>query len=283
MNNKRANRAPQMLGLILIFSVTIANAQSSSDTHPLLDSRFSIDAGVYAPNGTFKVTVAGTIDPAPFDPIDFEKEFRSDVEEEIAAIQFIWRFGQKWSLRAQYVEWNDRSSATLANDVEWGDITFGAGTGVGAGLDMSVTRLFFGRKFSSSDKSEFGLGIGGHVLDVSAFIQGNAIVNGVPDGFHSEIVNTSGIVPNIGGWYTHSLSPRWAFTSRLDWLGADIGDYDGQIINAAVGVNFKVAQHFGLGLNYNYMELDFGINDSNWRGDLVSRSHGFYAYLSAYW
>ncbi len=105
----------------------------------------------------------------------------------------------------------------------------------------------------------------------------------MPDGLQREIFKTSGVVPNIGGWYTHSLSPRWAFTSRLDWLGADIGDYDGQIINAAIGVNWKIAKHFGLGLNYNYMELDFGIKDSSWRGDLVSRSHGFYAYLSAYW
>jgi hypothetical protein len=239
--------------------------------------------GVFVPQSTFEIGVNGSIDPGFTAPIDFEEQFRSDVDEEIAAIQFNWRFGEKWSLRAQYMEWNDRASAVLADDVEWGDITFGAGTGVGAGMDMSVTRLFFGRQFSVSDTHEFGLGLGGHVLDISAFIEGNAIVNGVPDGFRTELVSTDGLVPNIGGWYMYSFSPRWAFTSRLDWLGADIGDYDGYIINASAGLNFKISKHFGVGLNYNLLELDFGISDPSWNGELNSRSHGFFAYLGAYW
>ena len=48
-------------------------------------------------------------------------------------------------------------------------------------------------------------------------------------------------------------------------------------------MNLNIAKHFGAGLNYNWLELDFGISDPNWHGDLNSRSHGFYAYLSAYW
>jgi len=283
VDKKFHHRVFQHIGTMLVFVAATANAQSSSDAHPYLSSKFSIDVGVFMPQSTFKIGVGGTVDPAPFDPIDFETELRSDVDEEIAAIQFNWRFGEKWSLRAQYMEWNDRSSAVLANDVEWGDVTFGAGTGVGAGLDTSVTRLFFGRQFSVSDRHEFGLGLGGHVLDISAFIEGNAIVNGVADGFHTEVVSTSGLVPNIGGWYMYAFSERWAFTSRLDWLGADIGDYDGHIINASAGVNLNIAKHFGAGLNYNWLELDFGISDPNWHGDLNSRSHGFYAYLSAHW
>jgi len=268
---------------MLVFAAATANAQSSSDAHPILSSKLSVDVGLFMPHGTFEIGVAGTIDPLIIEPIDFEKVFRSDVDEGIASIQFNWRFGEKWSLQGQYVEWSDRSSSVLANDVEWGDITFGAGTGVGSGLDMSVTRLFFGRKLSVSDKHEFGLGLGGHVLDISAFIEGNAIVNGVADGFHTEVVSTSGIVPNIGGWYVYSFSERWAFTTRLDWLGADIGDYDGHIINASAGVNLSIAKHFGVGLDYNLLELDFGISDPNWRGELTSQSHGFYAYLTAHW
>jgi len=125
---------------MLVFVAATANAQSSSDAHPYLSSKFSIDVGVFMPQSTFKIGVGGTVDPAPFDPIDFETELRSDVDEEIAAIQFNWRFGEKWSLRAQYIEWSDRSSAVLANDVEWGDITFGAGTGVGAATARALAK-----------------------------------------------------------------------------------------------------------------------------------------------
>jgi hypothetical protein len=70
---------------------------------------------------------------------------------------------------------------------------------------------------------------------------------------------------------------------RLDWLSASIDKYDGTIINAAAGVNFAATRHFGVGLSYNYFELDIGIKDSNWRGRSESRIDGPYLYLSASW
>jgi len=83
---KFRRRVFQYVGTMMVFAAATANARSSSDGNPYLNSKFSIDVGVYAPNGTFEIGVAGTVNPAPLDPIDFEKAFRSDVEEEIAAI-----------------------------------------------------------------------------------------------------------------------------------------------------------------------------------------------------
>ena len=280
------NRCPRKIAhaavVLLAVAPLVAWAQSQ-DVHPLLDGTFNVDVGMFFPESTFEISVEGTIDPAPFEPIDFEGALGSDIDEQLGAVEFFWRFGDKWSLRAQYMAFEDRSSAALQEDVEWGDITFGAGTGIGAGLDTTITRLFLGRSFSKNDRREFGLGFGGHVLDISAFIEGNAIINGVPDGFRTDRVETSGVVPNLGAWYMHSFSSRWALTSRLDWLGADIGKYDGQIINFSIGTNFRLFKHVGIGLNYNWLEIDFGVDDDDWKGDLETRSHGLFAYVSAYW
>ena len=71
--------------------------------------------------------------------------------------------------------------------------------------------------------------------------------------------------------------------TRLDWLSASIDKYDGQIINASVGVNFAMTRHFGIGLSYNYFELDIGIKDAHWRGDAEIRINGPFVYLSATW
>jgi len=270
-----------IIGLLVPYTSSVS--QSESGAHPFLDSPFVIDAGMFFPESDFRVTVKGTIDLDPFDPIDFEETLGSDIDEEIGAIQFTWRFGEKWSLSAQYMSFEDRTSAVLTEDVEWGDITFGAGTGVGAGLDTTITRLFFGRQFRHDDRQEFGIGVGAHLLDMSAFIEGDAVINGVPDGFRTEVVETNGLLPNLGAWYIYSFSPRWAFKTRLDWLGADIGKYSGQIINAALGINFRVFKHVGIGLNYNWLELDVEVDDDPWQGELVTRSRGFFVYLSAYW
>ena len=116
-----------------------------------------------------------------------------------------------------------------------------------------------------------------------AFIQGEAIISGVPDGFHSESVSHEQPFPNFGVWYKYSFSPNWVFRSRFDWLDASYDKYDGHLINASVGVNYRFSDNFGVGANYQFLELDFNINEPFWVGSLLQRLHGIYIYASAYW
>jgi len=64
---------------------------------------------------------------------------------------------------------------------------------------------------------------------------------------------------------------------------ADIGDFDGLLVNASPGVNFQAYEHFGIGLNYNYFELDVSVDKSNWRGDIETTYDGIYVYASVYY
>lgn len=143
--------------------------------------------------------------------------------------------------------------------------------------------MFFARRFASSENDEFGVGAGFHWLEISAFIEGNVIINGGANQFRRESVSAEAPLPNIGVWYMPSFSPKWAFKSRLDWFGADIGDYDGTLINASVGLNYQVFEHVGIGLDYNYVDLDIGVDKSGWRGEFNTNYSGPYAYFSFFW
>lgn len=280
----RQSRPPKEFFLILTLLVPLGPCWAQSEPHPLLSSSFSVDAGMFFPQSDFALTVGASVDIGSVGSIDFEKTFDTTVNEDIASLQFTWRFGEKWSLWGQYIDFDDSvAAAVLEEDVVWGDVTFGAGTGVAAGMGTTITRVYFGRDFLQRDDKEFGLGFGAHIIDIEAFIAGQAIINGVPVGARKETAKTSGILPNIGAWYIHELSPRWAFKTRLDWLGAKVGKYDGQFVNFALGVNFQVFKHVGVGLNYNWIEADLEVDDPPWRGEVLSRAEGLFAYVSAYW
>ena len=90
-------------------------------------------------------------------------------------------------------------------------------------------------------------------------------------------------LPNIGAWYTYSISPNWAFKGRLDWFGASIDDYDGELINASAGLNYQVLKNFGLGIHYNHFNLDVGIQKPDWRGEIRTTYEGIFASASFYW
>ena len=199
------------------------------------------------------------------------------------ALNLRWRFVEKWSLFTQYFESSIHSGAVLAQDVEWKDSIFTAGSSVIGGQDFTLLRVFFGRSFDTSDRHDFGVGAGFHWLEIGAYIEGNAILDDGASSFRRESVSVTGPLPNIGAWYHYSLSPRWALRSRLDWLEASVGDYDGKIINASFGLNYQLFDKFGIGLDYSRVELDVNVTKSDSRGGAIIAYDGLYASLSFNW
>ncbi len=274
-----------LLYMLTVLSSMLAapiQAQESSNVHPYLTNKYAVDMGVFWSDRSLKISVNGTVSGANMD-IDFENRLRFKRNDETFALYLGWRFGEKWSLFTQYFESSISSGAVLMEDVEWKDIVFAAGTSVVGGQDFSLFRVFFGRSFDTSDRHDFGVGAGIHWLEIDAFIEGNAILGGGGVSFRREAVSASGPLPNIGVWYQYSLSPRWALRSRLDWLEASVGDYEGKIINASFGLNYQTSDHFGIGLDYSLVELDVDVTKSDWQGRAIITYDGPYAYLSFYW
>lgn len=279
---------------VLIIAVTLASAalpysataQEETPIHPYLSEKFFASVGIFRPDQKLNLGLEASVtisnpDPAPY--VDFAQSFGFDGSQSTGSAEFGWRFGEKWMLRGQYFRVDNDSRATLEEDTEWGGYVFNQGTSVGVGTDFQITRLFFGRKFNSTISREFGLGLGLHVLDISAFINGNATVDGVDVGFRQERASISQPLPNFGAWYVHAFSPKWVATMRLDWLQARIDEYDGRIINAAATVAYAVNDNFGIGLAYNYFEIDLKVDELNWNGRIISRFSGPYISLTGYW
>jgi len=249
--------------------------------HPYLTDKFFVDVGVYFPDRTLRISVDNQ-NGARNPPIDFNDEFGLTRSDETAAFNFGWRIGNHWKLAGQYFRSSDDVTATLDEEIEWDDGVVATGSDINAGQKFSLTRTLIGYEFNNSEKQTFGIGGGLHVIDISAYIEGDITVAGTPE-FDRRSVQATGILPNVGAWYRYSLSEKWVVTARFDWLSAEIGDYDGRLINASAGVNYQMFDHFGLGINYNYFEIDVGVNKEDWVGNAVTRYDGLYVYLSAYW
>ncbi len=271
-----------LVGTLALATTHTLQAAEGGDLHPFLTDKYFLDLGMYFPSRELKLSVDGSTATVTSET-DFVSEFELGKSDELFALDFGWRFGEKWQFNGQYFSSDGNREKVLEDDVVWGDVTFGAGSGVRSGNEFSMIRTFFARKFSSAADHEFGLGVGIHWLEFSAFIEGDGTINGVPVGFSRESVTAHAPLPNIGGWYTHSFSPKWAFTARLDWFAADIGDYDGSLVNAAAGINFAAFEHVGFGLNYNIFELNMGVDKNGWSGNIESTYSGLFAHVTGYW
>jgi len=272
-----------IFGLVCLWCLTASRlsvAEDADDLHPYLDSEFTLDLGVFYPDRKLNLGVNGTVGGIN-DEIDFDEGVRLDSADTTFSAELAWRYHAKWSIVGQYFKSTDTKRAVLEEDIEWGDIVFGAGSNAAVGSQFSLTRIFFARQLNSNRSHDVSIGAGIHWLHIGAFIEGEILVNGVPASARRS-VSVEAPLPNIGVWYKYSITPRWALRSRLDLFSASIDDYDGRLINVGLGVNFQAFEHFGIGLNYNYVELDLKINKSDWRGNVRTTYDGIYVNASFY-
>ncbi len=274
------------LALSLLVLPALVSGQESTKIHPYLGNKYHASVGLFRSEQDVELGFDGSvdlIDPEPAPYVDFSQTLGISSFDETFSAEIGWRFSDTWQLRGQYFRVDDNTRATLEEDVEWGDFIFNAGTFIGAGTDMQITRLFFGRTFRSSESREFGLGLGGHILDLAAYIEGNASVDGVDVGYQRERASIAQPLPNFGAWYMHAFDSNWAATLRFDWLSANIDRYDGRIINSAASIGYAIGDHFGLSLAYNYFEIALKVEDVDWNGRIKLRFDGPYISLTGYW
>jgi hypothetical protein len=271
---------PAILILLLLSAFAFPGAAVAEDAvHPALLSKFTANVGRFYPDRKTKLTAGAGIEDRG---VDFQRDLDIDIEGDVFSVDFNWRFGEKWSLAGQYFNVSGEKSAELTRDISWNDVIFRAGTTVDASTGFKLYRLFVGRSFSDNERTEYGIGAGIHRLQTRAEIAGSVFIDD-NQAFTRESVKAKGPLPNIGAWYQHSLTPRWALKARADWFSANIDDYDGRLINIQAGIDYRIFRHGGIGLAYNYFEFDAGVKNSTWRGKADLNYKGLFAHLALYW
>tara|TARA_R110000787_G_scaffold279936_1_gene390357 strand:- start:24149 stop:24931 length:783 start_codon:yes stop_codon:yes gene_type:complete len=233
----------------------------------LLTDKFTINAGVFIPTKNVNIQADGNIPTDLEEEIEFDEKFGLSDFQATFSLNFMWRFAKKWTLNAEYFAISNNESALLTNDVEWNDLTFKEGTSVNGGFGISVYKIFFGRLISTGDKHELGGGLGVHLLDVNAFLEGNVIVNDDQIIFKRSQVSVVAPLPNIGFWYIYAPTQKLSFDARVDWFGIKIGDFGGSLWNVSPGVNYQFFKNIGLSAHYKFIRVDVDVDKDNWKGN----------------
>ncbi len=260
----------------------VSSLVDAQELHPQMSSKYWVGIGAYFAARDHEASAKGTIGGGDRE-LDFEQVFGLDHGPDLFMAEFGWQFSKNWGLALQYFGSERNASKTLEQTVEWKDITYDVGVAIQAGSNISIVRMFFSRRLWDGGRHSVRVGAGIHWLEIGAHIAGQASLNDMSTEFRAESVAAEAPVPNIGVWYRYSPSDRWFFSARADWLSANIGVYSGGIWNVSAGANFRISQRIGVGVAYQFFELDGSVKKSSWRGDVHTRFSGPHLYVSAYW
>ncbi len=275
------------LSMTFIFVWMFSGALLAQDFeyHPALSDNFTLMLGAFDSDNSFKISANGSINDGIESQIDFIDKLGVDGRSTLFNGQLRWKFGRdrKWSLWGQYFENSASGKAVLTEDIDWQDVVFREGSFVGAGVKMAVTRLFLGRSFIKNKQHDFGAGIGIHNLDLNVFVEGDIAVNDQSAEFFRGDANKSQPLPNVGVWYNYSPFRKWLIHTRVDWISANIGDYNGTLWNTSLGVNFQAFRHVGFDLSYQYFNLNLSVEKTDWRGEVDLTYSGPVLAVTANW
>jgi opacity protein-like surface antigen len=262
---------PILLIIICLVTFNSAFSQNENDKHPLLKDGFIIGAGMYFPARDVKLGVEGNINTEEIEDledIDFDETLGLKQGENTFNLTFMWRFSRNklWSVRGDYFKVGTTRNVTLDEEIEWNDITYPVGGEARVNYGIGLYRIFFGRAISTGQKHELGGGLGIHGLNVKASVEGEGFIGDQSAGFSRSNVDAFLPLPNVGFWYMWAPTKRWAFSAGLDWFGIKIDNISGGLWNVSPGVSFQIIRNLALTANYQFLNFNANIDESNFNG-----------------
>ncbi len=259
------------LGLIsgLLLAQT-ATAATYSGIHPLQSDPFVLSIGSFWANINSGADLAKKGTASNGRDIDFENDLNFDNTDTLPAFLLNWRISNRSRISAEYLTVGQGNSGKANRTLNWDGVQYEAGVKVKTNLDLDVGRLFYGYSLIKDDNKEFGLGLGLHYLSIDSAISGEASVNGVPVGRQKHGFDDWAILPNLGVYGNYAFSSKWLVKARVDWISANIGDYNGALWNTEAAIQYQALDNVGVGLSYRYLSFDIEANKSNksWAIDL---------------
>ena len=260
-----------LLSSAILLSTSGASFAQDYEYHPALSDNFFMIFGAMRSSNSFKVEADSLRpgNPLPEDDIDFDDTLDVSKHSTLFNGQLRWKFGKskKWSLWGQYFSNSAKGETTLTEDVEWDGLLFREGSFVGSGVKLAVARVFIGRSWIKNAQNDFGVGIGLHNLDMDTYIEGEIKIDDETTEFQRGEVSASQPLPNIGAWYNFSPARNWLLHARVDWISANIGDYDGTLWNTSIGVGYQAWRHVGFDLSWQYFNLNLKVDKDDWTGE----------------
>lgn len=262
------------MAVFLSFISSVAVAQA---IHPGLTDNWEFRVGAFNQHNKIKFSL--TPPDNLIHEIDFDDLGLKD-SEYVAQFGFRKRFREKWAFGLYYSDFGTSSSAAISKEIIIGDVTYPVDASVQTDIGLGLYVASVDYAFSKSDSTEWGVGFGIHALDLSFRFDAN--LNDLDLDSTSESVVAP--LPNFRFYTRHAFTPKLLGSFNIGWLGATIDEYSGRILVGAINLDYRIAERWALGVNYQITDLtlkiDRGAKRANSRFDIVFDGISFSAKYS---
>jgi hypothetical protein len=248
--DKAAYFRRKLLKKIILAGVCVLSFSVHADPiHPGLTDTWQFELGVFNVNEDATVSSTGLGDT--------KTEVTLDDSDTVPHFGARWRFSDKWALNLVYAEFSSSGSEIRNNSFNWDGEEYPLDVAVKLDLDVALYIASLDYAFSQSDTTEWGVGFGLHAIDFAAKL--NISLNGLALSSPSD--DFIAPLPNLRLYVRHAFSPKLMGSLSGGWMGAEIDEYDGELLVASAGLNYRFSNRWSAGINYEFTDIDLEVDD----------------------
>lgn len=248
--------------LVCVATVGTAQAAGTADdvvvpaSHRSFDDTFMVGIGAFYAKASTNASYNSDLGIGT--NVNFEDMLGLEDRANVGLLDFRWQFAEKWALSAEYFDLRRTGSKTLQEDIKWGDEVYTFGTKVDSKFNIWDTRAMVDWSFYKRQDAAVGVGLGLHIMALSASINGT--------GFDKEEADVLAPLPVVSAHARLAMSDAWALAMRVDWLSVNYQEYSGDLRSTGIDVLYQPFRHVGFGMGYRSLQLDVKIDGNDWKG-----------------
>jgi len=271
-----------VVGCLVVGFPAVAQMAPSYAAQKGMDENFRIDFGGFFQK--FDTSIYLESSSGASTNVSVENLLGQDTHKTSFRVDGYWRFGRHASLVFGYLGWSRSASATLPQDVQWGDYVIHAGSVADSKLRVSVPQLYYAYSTVNNGTLELGgmLGISTYInkanLDAAGSITGP---NGTTTAsYSSDQWHITVPIPATGAYLRYALYPGLLLDADVRWFpSVTISGYNGGLLEYKAGLDFYFTKNVGIGVMYQYTHIHVYHVETNTVG-FDFRYSGPYGFLS---
>jgi hypothetical protein len=260
---------------LLVAPLLLASTASFADVSPALD-RFDLSLGGYYAN-TSTTLGAGDNSAQLKGSVNLERDLGLEDRKTVPIVKLDFLIGDHQGFSFDYFSINRSRTKTLRDDISFGGNDYAASVSARGRLDFDFGSAAY-RWWFGSGNDVFGLGIGAAYYRVGAGISGLATLNGQSAQASTSYSETAGAPLLQLGW-RHAFNDSWRMYFDASGVKKNGGNLNGNIYNAALGVEWYPWKNVGFGADYAYTRIKLNDERDSFNANLDLKLHGPSAFV----
>jgi len=202
------------------------------------------------------------VDESPTQPgteINAEDDLGLDDSQLLPQVELTLLPGERHLIRLSRFAIDRSAAKHLEKNISFDDQDYLAGERVDSILNLTMFGLTYGYRFIRTQQAEISASFGIQIADVET----NAVVR---NRVVRESENGVAPLPLLGIEGRYDFSPRWSAEARVQYLTVNETDVDGSILDARLGVTWRMNPYLLFGLGYRTFQIDIDSADEDTSG-----------------